>query len=490
MRLVSGAVFPIPIVCGLGGDVELGSVVTLQSGTGAVVATLTVRECWQPDLATEWSAVFGSTDINHPYIKYYSEKWSAGVWYVSGDLEVVAGGFDFHPLSYTGYRLTPAEAKAAGPWIGFQTRNPLHRSHIDLILDAQRRFPNVPVLLHPVEGVTQECDVPFPVRMACYKGVLAEGLGEGARLSVLPLSMRMAGPREAVWHAVIRRNYGCSHFIVGRDHAGPSYKTAAGSPFYEPFAAQQLALNMAEAIGITIVALEEVAYCPQLQIYVPLSAARVAGVETMSISGTEFRRLLESGEEVPAWYSYPTVIRTLKAFYSRPRGLCVYFVGLSGAGKTTLAAALKQRIEEEWPSHMVTHLDADEIRTHLSKGLGFSRADRSTNVRRIGYVASEIVKHSGVCVVANIAPYEEDRQFNRRLITGCGRYVEVFVNTDLSVCESRDVKGLYKAARAGTLPNFTGISDPFEPAVGAEVVLTEGSVAEMVDRIWAQIKIA
>jgi sulfate adenylyltransferase len=487
MRLEDGSVFPIPIVCGLEAAVDVGSVVTLQSGAGAVVATLTVRECWQPDLAAEWSAVFGSTDTNHPYISYYGKKWAAGVWYVSGDLEVVAGGFDFHGQSYPGHRLTPAEGRGLGPWIGFQTRNPLHRSHIDLILEAQRKFPGVPVLLHPVEGVTQECDVPFSVRMACYKGVLVEGLGDGARLSVLPLSMRMAGPREAVWHAVIRRNYGCTHFIVGRDHAGPSYKTASGATFYESFAAQELALSMADAIGITIVALEEVAYCPRLDIYIPLSAARAVGVETKSISGTEFRRLLESGEEVPAWYSYPSVIRTLKEFYGRKAGLCVYFVGLSGAGKTTLAAALKRRIEEERPSRTVTHLDADMIRTHLSKGLGFSRTDRSTNVRRIGYVASEIVKHGGICVVANIAPYEEDRQFNRQLIAGGGVYVEVFVNTDLSVCESRDVKGLYKAARAGTLPNFTGISDPFEPPVGAELVLKEGSVAEMVDQIWAQL---
>jgi len=269
---------------------------------------------------------------------------------------------------------------------------------------------------------------------------------------------------------------------VGRDHAGPSYKTAAGATFYEPFAAQQLALSMAGDIGIAIVALEEVAYCPRLEIYIPLSAARAVDLETKSISGTEFRRLLLCGEEVPAWYSYPSVIRALKEFYGRKAGLCVYFVGLSGAGKTTLAAALKRRIEEERPSRTVTHLDADMIRTHLSKGLGFSKADRSANVRRIGYVASEIVKHGGICVVANIAPYEEDRQFNRQLIAGSGGvYVEVFVNTDLSVCESRD------AARAGTIANFTGISDPFEPPVGAELVLKEGSVAEMVDQIWAQL---
>jgi sulfate adenylyltransferase len=210
-------------------------------------------------------------------------------------------------------------------------------------------------------------------------------------------------------------------------------------------------------------------------------------VPTVSISGTEFRRLLATGEEVPSWFSYPSVVKALKEFYNKPVGLCVYFVGLSGAGKTTLAAALKQRLEETYPSRTVTHLDADEIRTHLSKGLGFSRADRSTNVRRIGYVASEIVKHGGVVVVANIAPYEEDRQFNRQLISGVGNYVEVFVDTTLEICESRDVKGLYKAARAGTVTNFTGISDPFENPLGAEVQTGTGSINESLDLVWAAV---
>ena len=483
MRLVDGSVFPIPIVCGLGEAVDLGTVVELKTVTGVIVGRLTVQECWRPDLEAEWLAVFGSTERAHPYIGYYTRKWRDEVWYVSGVLESV--DYDFHDGSYVGFRMTPAEARACGPWVGFQTRNPLHRSHIELIMAGQGAAGR-PVLLHPVEGVTQECDIPFPVRMTCYKEVLPS-LGDGATLSVLPLSMRMAGPREAVWHAVIRRNYGCSHFIVGRDHAGPSYKTAAGTPFYGPLDAQNLARSMADDIGITILAIEEVAYCPKLEIYTPISLAAAADVPTVSISGTEFRRLLATGEEVPSWFSYPSVVKTLKEFYNKPVGLCVYFVGLSGAGKTTLAAALKRRLEEAYPSRTITHLDADEIRTHLSKGLGFSRADRSTNVRRIGYVASEIVKHGGICVVANIAPYEEDRQFNRRLISGLGNYVEVFVDTALEVCESRDVKGLYKAARAGTVTNFTGISDPFENPVNAEIQTGTGSINESLDLVWATV---
>jgi sulfate adenylyltransferase len=295
----------------------------------------------------------------------------------------------------------------------------------------------------------------------------------------------MAGPREAVWHAVIRRNYGCSHFIVGRDHAGPSYKKKDGSAFYDPFAAQQLAKLMESRIGITIVTSEEVVYCGNLQQY--MSASTAAGHQVKQISGTQFRSMLEQGTEVPTWYSYPEVVKTLQDFYQKPKGLCVYFVGLSGSGKSTLAVRLRAKFQEEMPHREVTILDADEIRTHLSKGLGFSRADRSTNVRRIGYVASEIVKHGGIVVVANIAPYEEDRQYNRRLIETYGSYTEVFVDTPIETCEKRDVKGLYKAARAGTLANFTGVSDPFEVPKTADLILETKSLNEQVETVCKRI---
>jgi sulfate adenylyltransferase len=302
--------------------------------------------------------------------------------------------------------------------------------------------------------------------MECYKEVLPY-LGD-VSLSILPLSMRMAGPREAVWHAVIRRNYGCTHFIVGRDHAGPSYKKKDGTSFYDPLAAQQLAKSMETQIGITILPSEEVVYCEDLDQYMGISQS--AGHTIKNISGTQFRAMLDSGAEVPSWYSYPKVVDSLKKYYNKPRGSCFYFVGLSGSGKSTLAEALKSHLEEISPSREVTILDADVIRTHLSKGLGFSKEDRSMNVRRIGYVASEIVRHGGIVLVANIAPFQEDREWNRRMISQYGNYVEFFVNTPVEVCEDRDVKGLYKAARAGTLKNFTGVSDPFEVPLNSVVV--------------------
>lgn len=488
MRISESDVFPIPIVCSMPQNVDIGTLLTLKTITGATVATLQVTECWQPDLTREWTAVFGSDDPNHPYIQYMKSK--GPIHYVSGGL-TMDPNFQFHS-SYIKERRTPAELRAAGPWIGFQTRNPLHRSHIELIRRSAVGAPKV--LLHPVEGVTQECDIPFPVRMKCYRKVLpylrsvADATEAEATLSILPLSMRMAGPREAVWHAVIRRNYGCSHFIVGRDHAGPSYKKQDGSSFYGPLDAQRLAKSLEKDIGITIVTSEEVAYCEYIQSYKTTSEAAAGNHPVKQISGTQLRASLEKGTPIPEWYSYPDVVSTLQDFYQRPKGLCVYFVGLSGSGKSTLANALKATLQEEMPHKEVTLLDADEIRTHLSKGLGFSREDRSTNVRRIGYVASEIVRHGGIVVVANIAPFEADRAANRALISQAGgTYLEVFVDTALETCETRDVKGLYKAARAGTIKQFTGISDPFEEPVTA-YRLSEQSLDNANQEVWRLVK--
>ena len=463
MRIDDQTVFPIPITCSVPTEVPLGTVIELRSATGVIRGSLTVSECWPIHLEIECSSVFGCFDLNHPYIQYMMSK--SDRFYVSGSLDTSSTPYHNTFLSY---RKTPSEIKSsvAAPLIGFQTRNPLHRSHMQVIMNCSKKVPGATVLLHPVEGVTQECDIPFPVRMKCYQEVLP--YLPQSFLSILPLSMRMAGPREAVWHAIIRRNYGCTHFIVGRDHAGPSYKKKDGSPFFHPMAAQQLASSM--DLGITILTSEEVAWCEDIEDYVEISKAPVG--ETLStISGTAFRTMLENNTPVPSWYSYPGVVRVLQYFYSRPKGMCFYFVGLSGSGKSTLAEILQSHLEEVYPSRQITLLDADVIRTHLSKGLGFSKEDRSMNVRRIGYVASEIVRHGGIVIVANIAPFEEDREWNRKAISQWGDYIQIYVDTPVEECERRDVKGLYKAARAGTLKNFTGISDPFEAPTNSYLTL-------------------
>jgi len=444
-------VFPIPIICMMDTNIELNTSIILKNKLGIIHAELLVQECWKPDIEYESKCVFGVYDLNHPYIQYMASK--NNVYYVSGILKFK--NIKFHN-NYENYRKTPSRIKSENnqQLVGFQTRNPLHRSHIELI----KNVSNMKVLLHPVEGVTQDCDIPFCVRMKCYQSVLPF-LGD-VSLVILPLSMRMAGPREAVWHAVIRRNYGCTHFIVGRDHAGPSYKTTDGKSFYQPLDAQLLAKKLEKEIGIIILTSDEVVYCEDTKSYITLEKSK--GHIIKNISGTKFRDMLLNNEEIPEWYSYLDVVIHLKNFYNKPKGVCFYFVGLSGSGKSTLAESLKGYIEEYYPSREVTLLDADIIRTHLSKGLGFSKEDRSMNVRRIGYVASEIVKHGGIVIVANIAPYEEDRLYNRNLISVYGKYIEFFVDTPIEVCEERDVKGLYKSARNGKLKNFTGISDPFE----------------------------
>jgi sulfate adenylyltransferase len=444
-------IFPIPIICTIESSIELNTIIALKNKFGVIHAELIVQECWKPDIEYESTKVFGTYDLNHPYIQYMETK--KDVYYVSGILNLK--NTIFHN-NYEQYRRTPEQIKSENnqELVGFQTRNPLHRSHIELI----KNVSNMKVLLHPVDGITQDCDIPFSVRMKCYLSILPF-LGD-VSLVILPLSMRMAGPREAVWHAVIRRNYGCTHFIVGRDHAGPSYKTKDGKSFYGPLEAQQLAKKLEKEIGINILTSEEVVYCEDLETYMTIENS--VGHIIKNISGTKFREMLLNNEEIPSWYSYPDVVIHLKEFYNKPKGTCFYFVGLSGSGKSTLAESVKSYLEEYYPSKEITLLDADIIRTHLSKGLGFSKEDRSMNVRRIGYVASEIVRHGGIVIVTNIAPYEEDRLYNRNLISSYGKYVEFFVDTPIEVCEERDVKGLYKSARQGLLKNFTGISDPFE----------------------------
>jgi sulfate adenylyltransferase len=472
-------IFPIPITLSVPSQFERGTRIELRSNTGIHFADLITSECWQIDLEKEHTALFGTTDQNHPYIQYQRSKTDQ--YYVSGTLTKQPNA-SYH-TTHLKHRQTPQESRSNYPLIGFQTRNPLHRSHIELIKASMCKVPNAHLLLHPVEGVTQECDVPFSVRMKCYKEVLPHL--ENASLSILPLSMRMAGPREAVWHAIIRRNYGCTHFIVGRDHAGPSYKKKDNTPFFDQMAAQRLARELEPDLGIEIITSEEVVYCEDIDQYKEASQAKAHTVQ--SISGTAFRSMLESGSNIPSWYSYPGVITALQQYYNRPRGTCYYVVGLSGSGKSTLAEILKNHLEETYPHRQVTLLDADIIRTHLSKGLGFSKEDRSLNVRRIGYVASEIVKHGGLVVVANIAPYEEDRAYNRDLISLHGDYIQIFVNTSLEECERRDVKGLYRAARAGKIKQFTGISDPFEVPTNSEWILEEAPLSEQVAIMLAKV---
>ncbi|MBN1868881.1 bifunctional sulfate adenylyltransferase/adenylylsulfate kinase [Candidatus Sumerlaeota bacterium] len=480
MRLASGALWPIPIVLdapeAVAKGLSSGGRIALRHPEGMVLAVLTVEDAWAADPKAEAEAVLGTTDDKHPEVFRLLHRQNP--WYVGGKLE----GIELPPHhTFKHLRYTPAELKALFEKLGwsrvvaFQTRNPLHRAHVELTKRAAAEA-QANLLLHPVVGRTSPGDVDYFARVRCYQAVLKHYPEQTTQLGLLPLAMRMAGPREALWHALIRKNYGCTHFIVGRDHAGPG-AGRDGKPFYGPYDAQELVAKHQDDIGIRMLAFHEMVYVEDLAQYMPATdvpeKARV-----LSLSGTEFRRRLREGLEMPSWFSYPEVIDELRTSFP-PRahqGFTVFFTGLSGAGKSTVANVLVAKLME-MGTRPVTLLDGDIVRKNLSSELGFSREHRDLNIRRIGFVANEITKNGGVAVCAPIAPYASVRREVRELVGHSGGFVEVFVDTPIDVCEQRDRKGLYAKARAGLIKGFTGIDDPYEAPENAEVVVDTTEMA-------------
>lgn len=485
MTLSTGELWPIPITFSVPSDDVKNfvgiSTLTLLDKNLTPVATLHIEDIFKPDLEEECEKVFGTTDTNHPYVSIIFSN--PDVHYVGGRVEQLnpIPHYDFQDL-----RNSPSQIKAfkaSNSWnkmLGFQTRNPMHNCHYELSRYALRKAQedispdhtaDVGLLLHPIVGVTQDCDINYHTRVKCYRHILKRYPDSSkVKLSLLPLSMRMGGPREALWHALIRQNYGCDYFVVGRDHAGPSSKTKDGNAFYGPYDAHNLLASVESRLKIKVIKSVLIVHVNETNTYLPINEVP-ENLTTSSLSGTELRRRLRGNEPIPTWFTMPEIAHELQLSEQRS-GVCYYLVGLSGAGKSTIACALRERLLETHQDSNITILDGDVIRTNLSKGLGFSKEDRSTNVRRIGYVAATIVKHGGICICSNIAPYEADREYNRNLISQHGKYVEVYVNTSLELCEERDVKGLYKKVRAGIIPVFTGISDPFEVPENSSVTVT------------------
>lgn len=478
MRLSDGTLWPIPVTLPVPADsrLALDMEVALTSQRGEILAVLHVRELFPWDRDREARAVLGPCFREHP-LRAEMAEW--GPVLAAGELKVLT--LPRRP-DFARLRLTPAEARDRLSSLGnprvvaFQTRNPLHRSHEELLRRATESF-DASLLLHPSVGMTKPGDVDHVTRVRTYEALSTRYLpAESSLLALLPLAMRMAGPREALWHAIIRRNHGASHFIVGRDHAGPG-KTSGGSPFFEPFEAQELALRHAGELGVTIAAYGEMTYLPDEDRYE--EAGRVpAGARTLALSGTDVRdAFLAVGKPLPGWFTRPEVAAILAEAHPprTRRGFCVWFTGLSGSGKSTTAEALAARLEEH--GRTLTLLDGDVVRTHLSKGLGFSREDRDTNIQRIGFVAAEVVKHGGVAVCAAISPYRVTRDRCRAMV-GAESFFEVFQDTPIDVCEARDTKGLYARARAGELKGFTGVDDPYEPPVEPAIVLGASTTPE------------
>ncbi|PWK89907.1 bifunctional sulfate adenylyltransferase/adenylylsulfate kinase [Fulvimonas soli] len=480
MRLADGTLWPIPVTLDVdeafAARLERGSEVALRDGQGVPLAVLEVQDIYWPDRLHEARRVFGTTDRLHPGVAELLERTRPAC--LGGRVRGIQppAHYDFTELRDTPRRLR--EWFAARGWtrvVAFQTRNPMHRAHRELTLRAAQQV-GAKLLIQPSVGRTKPGDVDHYTRVRCYRALLPQYPQDSAKLSLLPLAMRMGGPREALWHAIIRKNYGATHFIVGRDHAGPG-KDADGKPFYPPFAAQELLLAHQDELGIGIVPFPAMVYAANRDAYLPATEVGPQD-EVRDISGTELRRHLREGTEIPSWFSFPEVVKILRERHPAraPRGFALFFTGLSGAGKSTLAQAVVAQLLEHG-SRPVTVLDGDEVRRHLSRGLGFSREDRAANVTRIGYVAGEIVRHGGIAVCAPIAPYADARAEARALVEAHGDFVEIHVATPLEVCEARDRKGLYAQARAGKIASFTGISDPYEVPERPELRL-DGSAAE------------
>ena len=471
MRLHDGYLFPIPITLPVSGDedVKLDRDVALVDSRNEILAVMTIEEIYEWDFTETARNVFGTIDERHPLV---AEMHRWGKRNISGRLRVLRlpSHYDFREL-----RLSPSQTRSRLAATGFenvvafQTRNPLHRAHEELTKRAVADVNGV-LLLHPVVGMTKPGDIDHFTRVRAYKA-LANKYYDQQRivLALLPLAMRLAGPREALWHTLIRKNYGANHMIIGRDHASPG-NDSTGKPFYSPYAAQELVQSLEDEVGVKVLSFGEFVYLPEEDRYEDVRKIGPNAV-TAQLSGTQVREWYrDGGTQLPSWFARPEVSDAIATTHP-PRhrqGFCVWFTGLSASGKSTTAEILTVLLQEF--GRQVTLLDGDIVRNHLSRGLGFSKEDRDTNIRRIGFVAAEIVKHQGTVLCAAVSPYRATRNDVRNTI-GAERFIEVFVDTPLEECERRDVKGMYQKARRGEILNFTGIDDPYEPPVQPELVI-------------------
>lgn len=476
MRLANGSLWPIPVTLDVSpkfsDQIVVGKQIALRDQEGVIIALMDVSDKWIPDKVREAELVFGANDLMHPSVAYLHQQ--AGSVYLGGQIIGLQAPTHY---DFKHYRYSPNELKYQFQKLGwerivaFQTRNPLHRAHQELTFRAARDV-GANLLIHPVVGMTKPGDVDHFTRVRCYESVLDKYPSSTTKMSLLNLAMRMAGPREALWHGLIRKNHGCTHMIIGRDHAGPG-KNSNGDSFYSPYDAQTLFRCHQEEIGIEMVEFKNLVYVRERAQYEEEEKITDRDeVSILSLSGTELRRRLNEGLDIPDWFSFESVVKQLRASHP-PRaqqGFTLLFTGLSGSGKSTIANAVRTKLME-LGGRPVTLLDGDIVRKNLSSELGFSKEHRDLNVRRIGFVASEITKNRGIAICAPIAPYAQTRAVIREDIEAYGAFVEIHVATSLEECERRDRKGLYQLAREGKIKEFTGISDPYEEPVSPELRL-------------------
>ena len=480
MRLADGTLWPMPVMLDVSesfaATLDGHARIALRDPEGVILAVLDITDRWTPDREAEAARVFGTTDRKHPGVAHLLER--SHPVYLGGRVRAIEAPrhYDFGHL-----RASPAELRALFAKLGwtrvvaFQTRNTMHRAHLELTFRAAQ-IAEANLLIHPVVGLTKPGDIDHYTRVRCYEKLLRHYPERTTTLALLHLAMRMGGPREALWHAIIRKNHGCTHFIVGRDHAGPG-SGSDGKPFYGPYDAQALVAQHEAELGISMVPFQEMVYVQERAQYMPADEVP-SDLNVLNISGTELRRRLQEGLDIPEWFTYPEVIEELRRTHP-PRhrqGFTVFFTGLSGSGKSTIANALLVRLLE-LGTRPVTLLDGDIVRKHLSSELGFSKEHRDLNVQRIGFVAAEITRNGGIAICAPIAPYAGSRKIVREMVGEGGVFVEVHVSTPLEVCEGRDRKGLYALARAGKIKEFTGISDPYEVPEDPELRIDTSGIA-------------
>jgi sulfate adenylyltransferase len=476
MRLANGLLWSIPVtlpVAQIEGFKE-GQEIALRNANNNLIAWMRIDEIFEADAHNEAAKGLACADEEHPT---YREMLNWGKYRLSGPLKILEmpKHFDFPEL-----RRTPAEVRDLLSQMGnpdvvaFQTRNPMHRAHEELTKRAAAES-GANLLLNPVVGMTKPGDVDHYTRVRIYKALVENYYDANTTLlSLLPLAMRMAGPREVIWHAIIRRNFGCSHLIVGRDHAGPG-ANSKGKPFYDPAAARDMLKKHGAEIGVQCLPYEEMVYLADEDRYEQVTEVQ-PNHKVFSISGTQVReQYLTKGRLLPSWFTRKETAEILGSAYParNKQGFCIWFTGLPSAGKSTIADILTVMLMEHGRS--VTVLDGDVVRTHLSKGLGFSREDRDTNIVRIGYVASEIVRHHGAVICAAVSPYRETRDRVRAMMRK-DAFIETYVDTPVGICEQRDVKGFYGKARAGLIKGFTGVDDPYEAPANPEITLQTGGV--------------
>jgi sulfate adenylyltransferase len=473
--LPNGLCWPIPVYLDVPEEtaqqLSADQPIALRDMEGFLLAIMTVSDIWQPNKTREAKSIYGSEDTAHPGVAQLME--TERKYYIGGTILGLQQPVHY---DYKMLRLNPADSRAFFQRMGwrrimaFDTYKPLHNAHKEMALLAARRN-KVNIFMHPIVGLTHPGDIDHYARVRCFEAIIKTFPADSVILGLLPLAMRMAGPKEALWHAIIRKNYGCTHFMVAPDHADP-FTSSTRERFYTRGAAQQYVAEHEQTTGITMVEFKKMAYLPARAQYLPIDQIEEEETHPLELSATELKRRLDLNLDIPNWFSPPEVVEVLKKAYP-PRskqGLTIFLTGLSGAGKSTIAKVLMSRFLQ-MGDRPVTLLDGDIVRKNLSSELGFSKHDRELNIIRIGFVASEITKNGGIAICAPIAAIAKSRLQNRQLISKYGGYIEVFVSTPLGTCETRDRKGLYAKAKAGIIKGFTGIDDPYESPENAEITI-------------------